>query len=371
MGISNAECQKTGAAARSTTDPIGEQALNTRITTPNFPGTGRCIGVLLGLGLCSLVSAGTLSLGKPVVQNNQYTFPVNLQGDAEGVAALDFRLSYDPAVFSPVSATTGNSAVTAQKQVSSNVTEPGEFVVVMMGFNQNEVQPGTVVELVLEKIGEPASGQSELLIAEPTMATYEGVELDSSGQARVVRFGEDKTEDDTPEEPAPVEEDTETKTPPEPESGGLNPEARPAGGFRVLVAEETEYKKQKGPAAQEPSGGSAAAPSPTQPKDAVASASGNGDATGEAPSTEASSGATPGDRSPMTAASDPDLGSVGGGGGIGSAGDATLAMGGGAPLNTPPLPEGESGNRGLLFATLLLVVVALPVSGFFLLKLLR
>ena len=326
---------------------------------------------MLGLGLCTLASAGTLSLGKPVVQNNQYTFPVNLQGDAEGVAALDFRLSYDPAVFSPVSAQTGHSAVTAQKQISSNVAEPGEFVVVMMGFNQNEVQPGTVVELVLEKIGEPASGQSELLIAEPTMATYEGVELDSSGQARVVRFGEDKTEDEITEEPAPVEEDKETETPPEPESGGLKPEAKPAGGFRVLMAEETEYKKQKATEGQGLSGGSAVAQSPALPEGPAAPGAGSADSPSETPAVDTAGGAAPADAAPMTAAAEPDLGSVGGGDAIGTPDDAMIATGGGAATNTPPLPASESGNRGLLFAMLLLVVVALPISAFLVLKMLR
>lgn len=353
------------------TDPIGELALNTPIHTPQYPVIGRGVCAVLALGLCTLAGAGTLSLGKPVVQNNQYTFPVNLQGDAQGVAALDFRLSYDPAVFSPVSATTGNSAVTAQKQISSNVAEPGEFVVVMMGFNQNEVQPGTVVELVLEKIGEPANGQSELLIAEPTMATYEGVELDSSGEARVVRFGEDKTEDEITEEPAPVEEDTETETPPEPESGGLKPEAKPAGGFRVLMAEETEYKKQKGSEAQGLSGGGAVPPSPALPESNSAPGAGSAGSPSETPAVDTAGGAVPVDPGSMAAAAEPDLGSVGSGDVVVTPDDAMIATGGGAPTDTPPLPARESGNRGLLFATLLLVVVALPVSAFLILKMLR
>lgn len=345
--------------------------LNTRIATRNYPVMGRALCAVLGLGLCSLAGAGTLSLGKPVVQNNQYTFPVNLQGDAEGVAALDFRLSYDPTVFSPVTAQMGHAAVTAQKQISSNVAEPGEFVVVMMGFNQNEVQPGTVVELVLEKIGEPASGQSELLIAEPTMATYEGVELDSSGQARVVRFGEDKTEDETTEEPAPVEEGTETETPPEPEVGSPNPQAKPTGSFRVIAAEETEFKKKKGAEAEGSSGGSVVAQSTALAAGAAASGADGAGSPSELPSGDMAGGAAPVHPDPMTAAAEPDLGSVGSGGGIGSPDDAIIATSGGAPMDPPASPSGESGNRGLLFATLLMVVVALPVSAFLILKLLR
>jgi hypothetical protein len=357
--------------ARTGTDPIGEQALNTRISTPNYATMGRGIFALLGLGLCSLAAAGTLSLGKPVVQNNQYTFPVNLQGNAEGVAALDFRLSYDPAVFSPVSANMGNSAVTAQKQVSSNVTEPGEFVVVMMGFNQNEVQPGTVVELVLEKIGEPASGQSELLIAEPTMATYEGVELDSNGQARVVNFGEEKTDDETPETPAPVDEETDTETPTEVENADGDLGSKPTGSFRVIVAEETENKK-KVPGATEATDGSASAQVPGLPTDPTTSAPSTGSGPADLPPGKAPDVAA-GGAAPMTATSEPRLISIDGGGVDGATGDSNGAVipAGATPSDPASAPAGESGNRGMLFAILLLVAVALPVSAFVLLKMLR
>ncbi len=150
-------------------------------------------------------SAGTLRLGTPTVNNNQYTFPVVLQGDAEGVAALDFRLAYDPAVFNPVSAQSGTTALQAQKQVSSNVAAPGEFVVVLMGFNQNTVGAGEVVEVVLEKIGEPSGGATTLRIAEPTLATNVGIEVDSRGVGRTLRFPSDK--DDVSDEA--VEEQSE------------------------------------------------------------------------------------------------------------------------------------------------------------------
>jgi hypothetical protein len=354
---------------QSGSDLIGEQALNTPISSPSYTAIRRGIGAIVGLGLCALAGAGTLSLGKPVVQNNQYTFPVNLQGNAEGVAALDFRLSYDPAVFSPVSAQGGHSAVTAQKQVSSNVAAPGEFVVVMMGFNQNEVQPGTVVQLVLEKIGEPASGQSELRIAEPTMATYEGVELDSSGQARVVEFGEEKTDDETPEMPSPVDEESGTENPAEAETDGPDLSSKPAGSFRIIVAEETENKRKTANASGA-QGGSALSQNSDPSTDPTSGAASIGTASANLPpgSAPASGTVSAADSVPMTASTEPELGSADS---AASGSNGALALSGDTPLDTASMPAGESGNRQMPFAILILVAVALPISAFLILKMLR
>ncbi len=171
---------------------------------------------LLLIGVCALLvtlgtQAGTLRLGAPVINGNQYTFPVVLQGNAEGVAALDFRLAYDPAVFTPVGAQSGRSALQAQKQVSSNVSAPGEFIVVLVGFNQNTVAPGEVVEVVLEKISNAADGNTVLRIAQPTLATNVGVEIDSRGVGRTVRFDSDAVANNEDEDATdPLDDDTDT-----------------------------------------------------------------------------------------------------------------------------------------------------------------
>lgn len=326
------------------------------------------VALLLGFHVLPAV-AGSLSLGTPVVQNNQYTFPVNLQGEGEGVAALDFRLAYDPAVFAPVSAQTGNSAATAQKQVSSNVAEPGEFIVVMMGFNQNVVQPGTVVQVVMEKIGEPANGQSELAISEPTMATNEGVEIDSIGHTSVVKFGDEKTEPDPAvEKPTtPEDKDTDVKTPETPGESKPDAVAKPSGGFRMIVAEQTE-NKAKGPGTpgkpgepvSKPGGATASTPAGNPPAAADSTALPSGDAP-VAPATAKSSptpAAVP-DSTPVLEGND------------NTAPDAMLTSK--SPAEKPAAaPETEeTGNRGALFVTLLAVALALPVSALVLLKMLR
>ena len=63
------------------------------------------MGVLLAC--FGLAQAGTLHVGAPTIDGHDYSFPILLSGDVEQVAALDFRLHYDPEVFEPVSAATG------------------------------------------------------------------------------------------------------------------------------------------------------------------------------------------------------------------------------------------------------------------------
>ena len=75
----------------------------------------------LALLVGPLAFAGTLRVGVPVVNGNQVVLPVMLEGDTgAGVAALDFTLNYDPAVFTPVRAEASEAAQTARKQVESN-----------------------------------------------------------------------------------------------------------------------------------------------------------------------------------------------------------------------------------------------------------
>lgn len=188
------------------------------------------VAILLG---AVPVDAGTLRLGTPEVVENRYTFPVYLQGDADGVAALNFRLAYDPAVFSPVSASSGSSAARAQKQVSSNVASPGEFVVVMMGFNQNTVPAGEVIQLVMERVSNPETGSSLLQIAEPTMATVDGEEIHSRGLAREVRFGDTKEGDGDQDERADARDEDIPEAAPEMSADAAEEGAPPVSGRRL------------------------------------------------------------------------------------------------------------------------------------------
>jgi len=173
-----------------------------------------CVLVLCMWALPAAAQDGTLRIGAPTVDADQYSLPIFLTGGDQQVSALNFRLQYDPEVFRPVSANTGPAAQQSDKQVSANMPTPGEYVVVMMGLNQNTVQPGEVARVVLERVASPESGQSELRILDQVLATVDGGELPSHGQGRVLAFGEEQSQtEDTEEQVAEETPDADASQP--------------------------------------------------------------------------------------------------------------------------------------------------------------
>ena len=91
--------------------------------TPRLTGhapTGlRAAWTLIALVFAAFsASAGQLLLGSPQVSGNDVAVPVTLTGDVQtGVAAMDFVLQYDPAVFEPVGADPGSAARAGKKSV--------------------------------------------------------------------------------------------------------------------------------------------------------------------------------------------------------------------------------------------------------------
>lgn len=169
---------------------------------------------LIAVLLTGGVSAETLTLGAPTVEENRYVFPVELRASGE-VAALDFRLRYDPAVFRPITADRGAMAVAADKLVTGNVPRPGEFKVVMMGLNQTQVQSGEVARLTLERIGN-AEG-AELAIESPTLATPQGEAIAADGSSQ--RLGGEAGEEQPPASEREAPPTAPTPTPAETGAG--------------------------------------------------------------------------------------------------------------------------------------------------------
>ena len=171
----------------------------------------RFISVCLLLIPAAAAVAGTLGIGAWTAEDYEYMVPIVLRSDSDEVAALDFRLRYDPAVFEPIAAEPGVAALQANKMVTANVPVPGEFIVVMMGLNQTTVPSGEVARLALRRIGTPASGASELSVGDPTLATWEGIELPVQGASATIRFEARDTEGEEEDmDPAP---EGEEKTP--------------------------------------------------------------------------------------------------------------------------------------------------------------
>jgi len=148
------------------------------------------IATALGVQLAVVLGAGTASLhiGKVRVEDSEYVVSVMLEASEHQVAAADFRLRYDPLVVAPERVVVGDSARQADKAVTANVTAPGEYVIVVMGLNRNTIPDGELAQVVFRAIGAPGSRESELVIAEATLATWEGMELPVEVQGARIRL---------------------------------------------------------------------------------------------------------------------------------------------------------------------------------------
>lgn len=119
--------------------------------------------------------------GAPIIEESHYAVPCIVRDAGNTVAALDFHLMYDPALFQPVSVEPGPAALQAGKMVTANMAEPGRYIVVMMGLNQTTILDGVVAVVTLHRIGETPDGVSTLALAQPTFSTWEGKELPAQG----------------------------------------------------------------------------------------------------------------------------------------------------------------------------------------------
>jgi hypothetical protein len=127
---------------------------------------------------------GTLRIGDPIVEDDQYVFQIFLVEDTDEVAALDFRFSYDPEIFDPAGVTAGNAALQASKQVLGRVRDPGEFGVLVMGLNSFGIQEGEVARIAFERTDTDDAAATQLAVTNITFSDGEGVEVPSEENTR-------------------------------------------------------------------------------------------------------------------------------------------------------------------------------------------
>jgi len=137
--------------------------------------------IVLGFLLATATAqgSGTLQLGEPTVEQDRITVPVVLGGDLSGgVSAMDFRFRYNPEALQPVSVVAGTAAERADKRVMSNQRTPGEYAVVMMGFNQSSCGSGEAIRIVLQRLQGPDQ-KWNLSLSDPTMSSVDGRLIES------------------------------------------------------------------------------------------------------------------------------------------------------------------------------------------------
>ncbi|GMW00510.1 MAG: hypothetical protein AMXMBFR84_16470 [Candidatus Hydrogenedentota bacterium] len=206
--------------------------------------------------------AGQLALGTPIVEGNEISIPVVLNSNTgKGVAAMNFTVSYDPAVLEPKSALQGTAAVPADRQLHANLAEPGSYVVVMMGLSQQTVTEGEVARLLFQR--KDANVESTALsLVNTAFAALDGTEVPSYGSDAVLQFTGPKEEPapETPptDDPAPVDPSPPTDETPANDEDPAAP-APPVDGNPIGGLPETEAPPLPLPATPPQSG----APSPS------------------------------------------------------------------------------------------------------------
>jgi Cohesin domain len=164
------------------------------------------LALTVAVTVAPLALAGTLRI-VPQVNASQVVVPVMLEGDTStGVAALDFYLDYDPAVLEPAGISAGTAAVSAGKQVLSNMTTPGRYKVILFGVNQNVVNGGEVARVTLRRKNEPTGGRTNLKVTGTHLASVEGFEMPSSGSSETLVLGDESSEE--PDEGTEPEDET-------------------------------------------------------------------------------------------------------------------------------------------------------------------
>ncbi|MBW7862844.1 MAG: hypothetical protein H3C30_00350 [Candidatus Hydrogenedentes bacterium] len=136
---------------------------------------------LILLYMASGAWAAQVQPGAPIIEENHYAVPCIVRDTGNEVAALDFHLMYDPALFQPLAVEPGSAALQAGKMVTANMAEPGRYIVVMMGLNQTTIPDGVVAMVTLLRVGESPDGMTTLALAQPTLSTWEGKELAAQG----------------------------------------------------------------------------------------------------------------------------------------------------------------------------------------------
>lgn len=226
----------------------------------------RRISVKYSLGCCfffasvaiiesDAVGAVALQIGEAVeVEEGVVAVPVLLDHEGDrGVAALDFRVQYDPRVLAPISTVAGEVAQGAQKQVAGNVASPGEYVVVMMGLNQTECDAGEVARIAFELVEDEVL-ETTLTLSGATLSSRDGTAFPASGSTRRLRLATDASDDEAERaEPEPAEQEGRSKRQ-DADGDGVSRVAD-TYGFRGGSTGEATGQDVSGPARQTSPGG--------------------------------------------------------------------------------------------------------------------
>lgn len=186
---------------------------------------------------------GTLRIGDPIVEDDQYVFPIFLREDSGNVAALDFRFQFDPQVFEFVGVTAGIVALQANKQVLGRLRDAGEFGILVMGLNDLSIRDGEVVRIAFTRSESVGLNSTQLAVTNVTFSDGEGAEIPTGETTRSVALvnPQERTDSVKPGEGRESKEDESPSKRPTVSAGLQDEETSTTEIFQFIGLGEDEF----------------------------------------------------------------------------------------------------------------------------------
>ena len=135
------------------------------------------IALVSTLILISNLEAATLTVGSNSGSpgTKSISIPINLTSAAgEKVCGFNFDLNYDSAKLSFKEVTLGSATIEVGKSLSHSQPNSNTIRVVVVGFNQNVINDGTILTFTFDVLSKAPAGKTELTITKPSLSDPNG-----------------------------------------------------------------------------------------------------------------------------------------------------------------------------------------------------
>jgi hypothetical protein len=166
----------------------------------------RIAGYTMLLSLCCLlILAGNLMAATLTVGSNagmpgdsNIIIPVNLiSAPSEKASGFNFDLKFDTSRLSFKEATIGPKSNDAGKSLSSSRPSNDVVRVIVIGFNQNTIENGVVLNFTFDILSSAPSGKTELTIIDPSISDPDGNLLSVTTENGEIDVGGDSSDSTT------------------------------------------------------------------------------------------------------------------------------------------------------------------------------
>ncbi len=222
--------------------------------------TAVMIGLLV-LPSSSFAAELIITNASTVGDSSHILLPIFLETGGSDVSSITFQMKYDPSVLRPGAIEAGPVARSAFKDARGNVPSPGTYMVLIAGINQNSMGSGEVARIQMEKMKDPSSGRTRVIIAKPALSGSDaqtvpcagsGVEITLAKPGNVSRTETSADKDEISTKPINKDEVARLA------ATGISSSSRPGASYRNSVSgRKTPTRTESGSPVGSRSSGSA------------------------------------------------------------------------------------------------------------------